>query len=286
MSFIEAKIKSLGQIHAMPRKVFWIGMPESIRDKNRMDLLQKDIWVENYPLGKLTELETPSEVILFINLDPILHTARGTTAAPELSTIKNLIKNIQTLKPMHTLVHSTIINPKIQEVFTMASITYMEKNLHDTASATAIVLKLVNHVYETMNRTSRSYLRIEIADTKKIPVKCQLQENKQKHVITGFLADLSLNGMQIKFYDENLDKNIFLKLKIKDFLEISLTLDHFTIKIQKALIVRMDSQNKSISVYFDIHNEKMIKSVFADSLTDSIYQLIKEFQKNRQAEAV
>jgi hypothetical protein len=56
MNPIEGNIKSIGKIHIMPRKVYWIGIPESIKDKDRIEFLSKDIWTINHPLDKIQEL--------------------------------------------------------------------------------------------------------------------------------------------------------------------------------------------------------------------------------------
>jgi hypothetical protein len=276
MKTLEAKVKSIGRIHVMPRRVFWIGMPDSFKEKEKMELFQKDIWVIKHPAEDIKDLEKESEFILFINLDTILFAGRAILTMQEIPSATKLIQNINLIKPMHAIVHTTHISPNLKDLFTKASFTYIEKNLQDTTSAMSTVIKTVNYVYEKTNRTSRAFLRVEIDDAGKIPIKCTIENDKTNKMVDGHIGDLSLNGLQIKFNDEE-KVNSF---SLKDFIELSFMLEHHHVKIQKALITRIDIENKFIGVYFEIHNEKMVKEIYSRHFTDMLYTMIKEFLKD------
>jgi len=273
MKHLEAKLKSIGRIHVMPRKVFWVGMPESFKEKDKIELFQKDIWIIRHLLENLMELEAESEFTLFINLDSALFAGRSSLSIPEGPLAVKLIHNISKIKPLHTIVHTTHISPKIKELFTKASFTYVERNLHDTTAAIATILKTVNFIYEKTNRTTRAFLRIEISENDKIPVKCLATAGGRNTVVDGHIGDLSLNGMQVKFTGDN-KTSLF---SLKDFAELTFFIDHHQIKIQKALVARIDPAGNSIGLYFDIHNEKMVKTIYARHFTDILYQMLKEF---------
>ncbi|MDH4263016.1 MAG: PilZ domain-containing protein [Spirochaetia bacterium] len=267
MKPLEAKVKSIGKIHVMPKVVYWIGMPESIKEKEKIELFKKDIWVNRYPMNRILELQKESEFILFVNLDNTLFTTRSSLAEQEIPSAKKLIKEIELIKPMHSIVHTTHINPKLKELFSKSPITYMEKNLQDPSMGISTIVKTVDYILEKTNRTRRAFLRVEIDESDKIPVKCHIL----KQTINGHIDDISLNGLRIKFSEESQFK-IF---SVKDFIELSFELDSYQVRIHKALITRIDVNTKSIGVYFEIHNEKMIKEMYARHFSEILYQMIK-----------
>lgn len=275
MKYIDIDIENFGKITAMPRKVYWIGMPESIKDKPRIELLKKDIWVSNVSPDEIHELQEEESIIVFVNLDLMIHGIRDKSLMPVASVTRKLLDSLSQLNALHTIIHTMHISPELNEMFTKASLTYIERNLYDVNTAISTIVKTVEYVYEKTNRKKREYLRIEINETNKIPIQGNLLKNNQKIRLSGDIADISLNGLQVILHDENLLDQIDLK----DWVELSFELATHPIRIQKALVVRMNKPVKSIGVYFELDNEHMFRHESANLFSESTYLLLHEIIK-------
>ncbi|MDH4199993.1 MAG: hypothetical protein OEV66_06390, partial [Spirochaetia bacterium] len=196
MKSIETNIRMVGRIHAMPRKIYWIAMPESFKEKEKVELLQQDIWVIPFSIEKIPELEGEANIIIFVDLDKTLFSGRASKVASESAIANSLIENIRTVKPLHIIVHTTHINPALKSIFGQASLTYLEKNLYDTTAALATIIKTVNYLYDKTNSNKRAFLRIELDEKNRIPVKCRIKNNPAS-LIEGYIGDISMNGLQI-----------------------------------------------------------------------------------------
>jgi hypothetical protein len=207
-----------------------------------------------------------------LNLDYILLKGRKIHSNEFIQEAKMLIKEIQGINPLHAIAHTTHINPQLALIFKNNSISYIEKNLHEINSAMSTVIKTVDLIYEKTNRVKREHLRIEVVDSNSIPIRCHIEKSKREFIFAGFVKNLSMGGLQIGFDNDSFKPVI----AIRDIVELTFPLGSYQIKVQKAIIARIDTDSNSVGVYFDIKNEKMIRDFHANQYIETIYHWIKE----------
>jgi len=116
----------------------------------------------------------------------------------------------------------------------------------------------------------RSALRLNLA-----PVKYKVEimniDNTKIPTIYGFLRDLSLTGMSFTLQVKN-DLNF---LKLKDKILIKLFLPQTILKINIAIVTRLDEKNQVVGAIYNITDGHMIREDYANKLISMIYNWLK-----------
>ncbi|MCK4798753.1 MAG: hypothetical protein KAT05_15355 [Spirochaetes bacterium] len=262
-----------GEIHISPKTIFWVEMPDNIKDHDKIELLKKDILLVKcsgviQELVKLREKNSKSSAF-FYNLDQILH-ENHIKNSEAFNFLHKIVQFIKTLSPEKTLVHTTIIDKKISELFRDEGIIYVEKNLNDKKIAESTILALIHPLFSEHNKVKRSFLRLNL-----LPMKYKVaisNISRGSPVIKGCLKDLSLNGMGIVLNDKN-ELNFF---SLKNLIEIKIFIRDSILTISKAFITRVDDEKIEIGVNYDISDNSMVREDYATYLTGLIYNWIKE----------
>ena len=123
-----------GEITISPKIIYWIGIPPNIIKTDRIELFKKDIFIIEHDgnHNSLYELKKTANkhTAYFYNLENIIFKNKiyGKSILP-FST--NMITLIKELNPERSLVHTSIIDENISNIFRSNGIPYVEKNLND-----------------------------------------------------------------------------------------------------------------------------------------------------------
>ncbi len=260
---------SNGEITVSPKVIYWVGIP-TILDKNeRLELFKNDILVIDHDGNNesLCELKKSYNkyTAYFYNLENIL--------------LKNKINNndiyffssniatfIENLIPERSLVHTSIIDDNLANIFRTHGIPYMEKNLKDKKAVFTTIYNIIRPFFIEKGRIERAMLRLVLLPME-FKVNITVLNNNLAPIIEGYIKDLSLNGLCFRLVSK---KDLYF-FKLKEKLKLKLLIKRNIIDIEKAYISRIDIENNDIGVNFNIRDERMIKEESANSLTLLIY---------------
>lgn len=264
-----------GEIDVSPYTVYWVQMPVSIGENDRIELLKKDIFVIecNYQFDEYKSLIEKNEInsAFFFNLDKIFATTRG---GNEYDIAVRLAKFIAGLCPDKSVVHTTILDDKMKKIFQTEGLIYIEKNFNDKEGAVNIVMNLLKPLFSHENQMRRTSVRIKIYPG--IKYKVELVTTDQKNFKIGFLKDISLSGLGIIMLDDG-DLDYF---SLKDQVQLKIFTQSSILKIPIALVTRRNKDLKEIGVNYNINDNNMIKDETSTFLTKIIYKWIKEVIDN------
>lgn len=262
-----------GEIDIAPKIIFWIEMPEIIGEHERIELLKRDILVveqsgaidDIYSLKKSNSRYTA----YFYNLEGILQ--KNNVPPEEYYVIStNIATFIKNFVPEKSLVHSSVIDDKISNMFRDQGINYMEKNLSDRRHAFLTAISMIKPFFAEKSKIQRSSLRLNLAPVK-YKVEIMNLERTEMPIIYGYLRDLSLTGMSFTLQVKN-DLNF---LKLKDKILIKLFLPQTILKINIAIITRLDEKNQLVGAIYNITDGHMIREDYANKLISMIYNWLK-----------
>lgn len=252
------------------KTIKWIEKPPIINEEEYIEFLKRDIFIKDEP-GKIIELpkivKISSDLTANIyNLDRIA--AINNVPNSELYHFcKKIIPMIKDNLYNRVVVHTNTLNETIAELFRNEGIIYLEKNLDDRTTAFQIITKLIKPLFSTNNSISRNFMRI---DYSKSNILVELENHKIK--IKGKLKDLSLNGVGVVFTKIN-DLNFF---SLKDKVKMNFYINHHLIKIDMALVSRIDGNNLEVGMNFDLNNSSMIQANHSDTISKIIYNHLKK----------
>jgi hypothetical protein len=262
-----------GDIEIAPKIIFWIEIPEVIGEHEKIELLKRDILVieQSGDIDVLYNLKKSKSkyTAYFYNLEGIFVKNK---IKPEdyyvFST--NLATFIQGFVPERSLVHSSVIDPKISKMFVTQSINYFEKNLSDKKNAFLTAISMIKPFFSEKDKIERSSLRLNL-----LPLKYKVEitnlEKPDMPTIYGYLKDISLTGMAFVLHINN-DLNFF---KLKDKIQIKLFMQQQILKINICFITRVDEKKLEIGVIYNITDGHMIREDYANKLTSLIYNWVK-----------
>lgn len=279
---------SNGEITVSPKVIYWVGIP-TILDKNeRLELFKNDILVIDHDGNNdsLCELKKSYNkyTAYFYNLENIL--LKNKINNENLySFSSNIATFIGNLIPERSLVHTSIIDDNLANIFRSHGIPYMEKNLKDKKAVFTTLYNIIRPFFIEKGRVERGMLRLILLPMK-FKVNITILNNKLAPVLEGYIKDLSLNGLCFRL----ISKNDLFFFKLKERLKLKLLIKRNVIDIERAYISRIDNENCDIGVNFNIKDEKMIKEESANCLTLLIYNwllnLIKEDGKGEVSKNV
>jgi len=276
---IELSQKSIGSIAIMPKTVYWIGRPENFKEKERVDVLQKDIWINDISLSDSIEEKNIewSNHVLLVNLDRLNDRILSKEpVAP--GTLLKLVEKIDSFKPLHTIVHTTQLNDDYKQIFKRPGYSYAEKSLYDTTIATRFITQSIQQIYQLVRKTQRSFLRIELAPDSQIPVQISSASSPHPRTITGKIVDISMGGFGIIPDTENV-KKVF---SLKEMIDLKFPISGFMIRVNKGIIARINEAENEVGVFFDINNNRMIREDHALHMTEMLFLWTREIIRTRE----
>lgn len=261
-----------------PKIINWVEMPGLLGEDEHIEFLKRDILIKKTS-GKLDELKNISknndgEYAFFYNLDRIM-TINNIHHNDFKDFAKELIDTVKSNGDTKSVVHTNIINPYISNLFRREGIPYLEKNLEDRMTAFNITLNLIKPLFMHNNSMIRSYIRI---DTSSMKYKAEIRRlDNYKIYANGIIKDISMNGFCLVLGDKN-HLNYF---SLKDTVSMKLSIGHYMIKLNLALVTRIDGEKNQIAVNFNINDSKMIGVLDADYLTKIILKSLKDTYINK-----
>lgn len=263
---------SNGEITVSPKVIYWVGIP-TILDKNeRLELFKNDILIIDHDGNNdsLCDLKKSYNkyTAYFYNLENIL-LINKINNEDIYSFSKNIATFIGNLIPDRSLVHTSIIDDYLANIFRTNGIPFLEKNLKDKKAVFTTLYNIIRPFFMEKGRIERTMLRL-IFLPMKFKVNITILNNKLAPNLEGYLKDLSLNGLCFKL----ISKNDLYLLKLKEKLKLKLLIKRNVIDIEKAYISRINKEKCEIGVNFNIKDGKMIKEESANNLTLIIYNWI------------
>lgn len=256
-----------------PKVIYWVEMPTLLGEEESVEFLKRDILLKRIS-GKIDEFKQSinnscTESAYFYNLDRIFHINSIRKENIRDFTI-SLIDSIKKSSGAKSLVHTNVIDPKIGRFFMEEGIPYIEKNLEDKLTAFQTTINLIKPLFAYNNEIMRSYIRINLLQMK---YKAELIRRDNYQIkIPAIVKDISLNGIAFIVGDNNY-LNYF---SLKDQITIKIYIQHHIIKINTALVTRIDCEKYEFGVNFNINDTNMIGMTDADLLTKTIYKNLKE----------
>ena len=262
-----------GEINISPKLVYFIEIPGCVGEEEKLELLKRDIMLiecnGNYEtLQKLTKNHNKYSAY-FYNLENMILKNR-IKKDDFFSFAANIATFIRNHVPERSLVHTSIIDEDIANLFRYEGIAYVEKNMTDKNIILNTIINSIRPFFIENQRLLRSSLRLFLFQSK-----CKIEitkiSDKIYTPIIGYVKDLSLTG--IGFILENkYDLNI---LKLKDRLTLKLFLDRAIIKINMSIVTRIHEDKNEVGVSFNITDNHMIREEDANRLTLILYNWMK-----------
>jgi hypothetical protein len=262
-----------GEIAISPNTIYWVKMPVNISETNQIELLKNDVLVIdcNYGLEDFKNLVITdnTNTAYFYNLDAIIQ--KDKVKKENLyAYCTQVAQFIAGYLPQRSVIHTYIIDGKINEIFRSKGLIYIEKNLFSNSNAVMIVMNLIKPIFSEGNRIRRSSLRVGLYPDIKYKVEItNMEKNIVKH---GVLKDISLNGIGMILLDKN-DLSFFA---LKDNIQIKIFTPSSVLKIFSSIITRIDQEKIEVGVNYNILDNHMVKDETAHYLTKLIFYWIKD----------
>jgi len=267
-----------GEIVYSPKLVYWMQMPLSIDEKDKIELLKQDYFLINYSskIEHVSELKSKcnENSAFFFDLDNFISSNKVKDNNTE--ELYGFISDyISTHLSNRSIVHTNLVDPKLKTIFLKKSILYIEKNFKDRKLALEYVFKLSNYIFSQNKRSQRSFIRLNLLALR---IKVEIlnlskpsDQNDFDYKMLGYIKDLSLNGVSIMIHDQNK----IGEFRLKELLQIKIFLNNQIIKVNQCIITRVDSKNFEVAVNYNINDYKMIREDYASVLTEVIYKWLK-----------
>lgn len=260
------------QIIAHPKTIYWIDMPDVLLPKDRIELLKHDVLIKSVISEKLNTLTREPNAGYILNLDKYIAKNRVGKVLSEMTLAQRLLGIIQTnLNPERTIVHTTFINPSLQQLFRNAGILLIEKNIDSKKNIVPIIGKFVEYLFRKDGRLKRDFLRLELPKDWNTPIKITNLRTSLPN-IRGNVKDLSLNGLGIILENQ---ENMGL-FNLKDPVRLDFYIQERKFIITLAFISRIHSPTRELGVIFNIRNPNMISEEYSTAYTGMIYDFIKD----------
>lgn len=256
-----------------PKIINWIEMPSAIGEDEHIEFLKNDIFLQRHEglmdhilkLNKVCE----SESVYFFNLDKIL-SRNLINNNDALMFSKNFIQFINKYFSFKSLVHTNLIDDKLSNLFRSEGIAYIERNLEDKKNAMMTTLDMIKPFFSINNKVLRSYIRVNLEKYRyKVEI---LNTVSTKSPDMGIMKDLSVNGAGIILNNLNSIDNY----NLKDAVSINMYVRQYLIKVQIGFVTRINKDENSLGVTFDINSRKMLSMMAADNLSKLIYHYLEE----------
>lgn len=278
-----SKIRN-GEILIEPRKVFWVGMPSRISQTEILDLLKQDLLLLNWGANDYAGLPVAKNDLAayMFNLDTVLETQLPGNIRPKRHQNPTQIKAEMLAEFIlancsdTALVHTTTIDATLSQIFRSRHIAYIEKNLNDRTLALNALLKVIQPLFDGEKRKHRAHIRVEMADHEKYRIELKnLTDNGRR--VTGYLRDISLGGMS--FSDVDSDKIELIELK--DLMQVKVYFPQHLLKIDQALVTRINRSGRELGIHFDINDSNMVSDDSSNYIAALVHEWLQEFLQDQ-----
>lgn len=260
-----------GEITISPYTLYWIQMPAIIGEADRIEMLKRNIFViecqyglEEYDklIGKKDEYSS-----FFFNLDKIL---QGVKKGAEYQVGEKLAQFISKFEPDKSVIHTTLLDDRMRQIFQMEGLIYLEKNFNDKEGSVSMIMNLLKPLFSNENRIRRTDIRLELYPS--IKYKTEVLIDNGAKVRIGYLKDISMSGVGIKFgTDDDLDY-----FSLKDQITLRVITHNSIFKVPLAVVTRKALDVKEIGVSFNITDTNMIREETANFIVKIIYKWVKD----------
>ena len=265
-----------GEIIISPKQVHWFYMPASVGEEEMINFLKIDFLIisENKKIDEIEEIlknKNDKSVYIF-NLDKLFF-INGIQENKYIETVQK-IANYITINNVRkvTIVHTTIIDPKIESIFKKIEVVYIEKTYEGRiVTIMEDFPTLINNLLSD-GKQNRAFIRINLYPKifyKAQIVKCVDRDGKSTQ---GLLKDISMNGIALVFQT----KEDIEQFNLKDEVKVQLHFYGALVKIDVAIITRKDGEKFELAMNYDLKNEKMISEKSASFLMTMIYKWLKD----------
>ncbi|MCS6984074.1 MAG: hypothetical protein NZM25_02960 [Leptospiraceae bacterium] len=259
------------QILVHPKTIYWVDMPDVLLPHDRIELLKHDVMIKSVISEKLSTLPRDPEAGYVFNLDRYIQKNRTGKLPSEIALAQRLLGIIQSnLVPARSLVHTTYIDPSLQQMYRQAGVLLLEKNIDSKKNIVPLVGKFVEYLFRNDARLKRDFVRIKIPAEWKSPIRIT---NLRTSVpgIRGVVMDISLNGVGVRF-DKAESIGLF-QLKDPARLDFYIEERHFVITL--AFVARLHTATQEGGFIFNIRNPNMISDEHATNYSSMIYEFLK-----------
>ncbi len=270
---------ALGEIQIAPKIIYFVELPATFGEEEKLDLLKRDILVIdadgdiNYFPRLL--IHHSSNTAYFYNFENIL--LKNRVKKEEFySFAANMVTFIKSLQPEKSVVHTSFIDDSISFLFRSEGIPYIENSLTDKKTIFNTILNCVTPLFIENQKMQRSLLRLNLLQHKFRAEIINLTDKVYTPVM-GFLKDLSLNGIGLALNNRH-EIKLF---KLKDKLQLRLFLNRAIIKINICITTRMMENTGELGVSFSITDGHMIRDDYANRLTAIIYSWMKNMLEEK-----
>lgn len=262
-----------GEIRISPKLIYFVEIPGCVGEEEKLELLKRDILLVecNGNLESLHELTKSYSKYsaYFYNLENM--TIKNRVKKEELFTFAaNVATFIKNLVPERSLVHTSLIDDNIANLFRSEGIAYVEKNMTDKNVILSTIVNAIRPFFIENQRLLRSSLRLFLLQSR-CKVEITNLASKISNPINGYVKDLSLTGIGIFLYNKY-DFDLF---KLKDRLNLKLFLNRAIIKVNISIVTRIHKEKNEIGVSFNITDNHMIREDDANRLTLILYNWMK-----------
>lgn len=261
-----------GEITVSPKIIYWVGIPPNIIKTDRIELFKNDIFIIEHDGNhkSLYELKKTSNkyTAYFFNLENIIFKNKITNNHI-LTFSTNIITLIKELIPERSLVHTSLINEDVSNIFRSNGIPYVEKNLNDKKLAFSTLLSIIKPFFIDQGKMDRSFVRLNLLP---LQLKATIRDlnNKICPEIECYVKDISLSG--ISFILKSISLINFFQ--INDKTSAKIFIDRNYIFIKSATILRIKKDSLEIGINFNLNDEKDIDEDSSNTLSGLIFDWI------------
>lgn len=266
------------EVTVLPKTIAWVGMPMHIDERERFDLLKRDVFIFDPGADHVDRLPLINGryTAFVLNFDEILKYENKLKPHKPAELAIRLREYIEKFSAHNTVIHSSLIDEDISNEFQHHGIIFLQKNLQYKNTARMTIYHHTFPMFHQGQRSQRKYVRVYIHPDKQIRVSLALQHSN-KDAVTGYLKDLSLNGMGIRFNEpEELDN-----FSLKDSVQLIVRSRELTINVATCFVTRTDYKSNMIGVNYNLEDETFIAKQDANNITRIVYQSLERAQQKR-----
>jgi hypothetical protein len=263
-----------GEVIISPYTIFWIKMPVIIGEPDKLELLKRNLFLVDLNIDCPEYLTLPERKgdssAFFFNLDRIFGTQKLDKKG-ELIICAQIIEVIKKLGSERCIVHTTILDPGIRQIFQNEGIIYIEKNFNDKAGVTQIILDLIRPIFSSENKVRRAFVRLNLYPGIRYKIELQKDDTTGK-TCPGYLLDISMGGIGLVM----VDKGHLESFNLKERVTVKIYTPSALYKVPLALMTRKDPDQLQIGLSFNIEDKSMVKEDTANFIIKAIYKWMKE----------